>query len=531
MRHKRASGILLHLTSLPSRFGIGDLGPSAFAFVDFLAETGQHWWQILPLGPTGYGNSPYQSHSSFAGNPLLISPEQLVEDGYIDPSGLPEIPHDGPETLVDYDAVLTLKERIFRDAHARFDPDGHPNYKFFHASQASWLDDFALYMALKGDHDGRPWYEWDPDLATRKPDALHAARERLSEEVGYHRFLQYLFFVQWRAMRDYCLHHDIRLIGDLPIYVAGDSADVWARPDLFHLDVFGHPTVVAGVPPDLFEPVHGQRWGNPLYRWEAHKAEGYAWWFSRIRATTDRVDVVRLDHFRGFEAYWEVPASSVDASVGRWVQGPGADFLSALRDHLGSLPLIAEDLGVITPEVEKLRDDFDLPGMKILQFAFAAGGEDNKFLSHNHVPNCVVYTGTHDNDTTVGWYYMTPGSTGQTAEQVIEEREFVRRYVGPKEEPIHWSINRLALASVGHTAIIPLQDILGLGSTARMNVPGHATGHWGWRFEYSQLMPEVRSRLAEMTFIYGRWNGPVPEQLRRTPGTEPVNPSVNPLVS
>jgi 4-alpha-glucanotransferase len=455
----------------------------------------------------------------------------MAEAGYLDAADLPEIPHDGPETRVDFDAVRSLKEGLFRDAYERFDPESDPNYKFFLASQSAWLDDYALFMALKSHHDGRPWYEWEPDLATRKPEALEAARTQLAGEVGYHHFLQYLFYGQWRAMRDYCRHHDIRLIGDLPIYVAGDSADVWARPDLFHLDVFGQPTVVAGVPPDLFEPIHGQRWGNPLYRWEAHKAEGFAWWFTRIRATTDRVDVVRLDHFRGFEAYWEVPASSEDASVGRWVLGPGSDFLAALRDHLGSLPLIAEDLGVITPEVEKLRDDFGLPGMKILQFAFAATGEDDKFLPHNHIPNCVVYTGTHDNDTTVGWYYMTPGSTGQTAGQVIEEREFVRRYVGPTEEPIHWAINRLALGSVGHTAIIPLQDILGLGSTARMNIPGHATGHWGWRFEYSQLTPEVRSRLAEMTFVYGRWNGPVPDHLRRAPGSEPVNPSVNPLVS
>lgn len=530
MRHKRASGILLHPTSLPGRFGIGDLGPSATEFLDFLAETGQHWWQMLPLGPTGGSNSPYQSHSSFAGNPLLISPERMVEAGYLDADDLTELPHDGPEVRVDFDAVRRLKEGLFREAFARFDPVGDPNYGFFTASQGGWLDDFSLFMALKAEHEGRAWFDWGPELATRQPEALAAARERLDAEVRYHRFVQYLFYSQWRALRDQCRHRNIQLIGDIPIYVAEDSADVWARPDLFHLDAFGRPTVVAGVPPDLFEPVYGQLWGNPLYRWEAHKAEHYAWWFARMRATTERVDLVRLDHFRGFEAYWEVPASSKTAAVGRWVEGPGADFLAALREDLGGLPLIAEDLGVITPGVEALRDDFDLPGMKILQFAFSAG-EDEKFLPHRHIPHCIVYTGTHDNDTTVGWFYMTPGSTGQTAEQVIEEREFARRYLGPTEEPVHWAVNRLAFQSVADTAILPLQDVLGLGNTARMNVPGHATGHWGWRFEFSQITPEVRSRLAELTFVYGRWNGPVPDHLRRTPGTEAVNPSVNPLVS
>ena len=532
MRHKRASGILLHPTCLPGRFGIGDLGPSATAFIDFLTETGQHWWQMLPLGPTGDSNSPYQSHSSFAGNPLLISPEALVAEGYLEAADLREFPpHDIPEVRIDFDAVEHLKEGLLRTAFKRFDPASDPNYGFFTAGQSSWLDDFALYMALKREHDDRPWYAWEPDLATRKPEAMAAAWERLDAEVRYQRFVQYLFSRQWREMRDLCRHRNIRLIGDLPIYVAEDSADVWARPDLFDLDPYGRPTVVAGVPPDLFEPVHGQRWGNPLYRWEAHKAEHYAWWFARIRATTDRVDLLRLDHFRAFEAYWEVPASSESAAVGRWVEAPGPDFLTALCENLGGLPLVAEDLGVITPEVEKLRDDFNLPGMKILQFAFGSSPNDEQYLPHRHVPHCVVYTGTHDNDTTVGWYYMTPGGTGQSSAQVIEEREFVRRYLGPTEEPIHWAINRLAFSSVADTVIVPLQDVLGLGSNARMNVPGHATGHWGWRFEFSQITPEVRARLAEMTFVYGRWNGPLPDHRRRTPGTEAVNPSVNPLVS
>ncbi len=527
MRYKRASGILLHPTSLPGRFGIGDIGPVAHAFIDFLSETGQHWWQMLPLGPTGDSNSPYQSHSSFAGNPLLISPERMVEDGYLDPVDLAELPHEGPEVRIDFVTVEALKEGLFRKAFTRFDPENDPNFGFFTASQAGWLDDFALYMALKHEHDDRPWYEWEPNLATRQAGALDAAKERLDAEVQFHRFVQYLFSRQWRAMRDYCRHHDVRLMGDLPIYVAEDSADVWARPDLFHLDDFGRPTVVAGVPPDLFEPVYGQLWGNPIYRWEAHKGEHYAWWFARIRATTDRVDVVRLDHFRGFEAYWEVPASSKTAAVGRWVEGPGGDFLAALRENLGGLPLVAEDLGIITPPVEKLRDDFQLPGMKVLQFGFGAGDNADQYLPHRHIPHCIVYTGTHDNDTMVGWYYMTPGSTRESPEQVIEEREFVRRYLGPTEEPIHWAINRIAFASVADTVILPLQDVLGLGSNARMNVPGHATGHWGWRFEFSQLTPEVRSRLAELTYVYGRWSGPLPDSLQRAPGHEPLNPMVS----
>jgi 4-alpha-glucanotransferase len=531
MRHKRASGILLHPTSLPGRFGIGDLGPSAFEFIDFLTETGQHWWQVLPLGPTGGSNSPYQSLSSFAGNPLLISPETLVSEGYLDPADLPETEESAVhETRVAFDAVERLKVKLFLRAFERFDPANDPDYGFFVAKQASWLDDFALYISLKHEHKEHAWYEWEPELATRQPEALEAARTRLDRDIRFQKFLQYLFSRQWQRMRDYARRQNVNMFGDLPIYVAEDSADVWARPDLFHLDMSGRPTVVAGVPPDLFSPEHGQRWGNPLYHWEAHKAEHYAWWFARIRATTDRVDLLRLDHFRGFEAYWEVPASSPSAALGRWIEAPGHDFLTELRRYLGCLPLVAEDLGVITEKVEKLRDEFNLPGMKILQFGFGSGS-DSQYLPHRHIPHCVVYTGTHDNDTTVGWFYMTPGSTSQSAGEVIEEREFVRRYLGPTEEPIHWALNRLAFASVADTVILPLQDVLGLGSTARMNIPGDPSGQWGWRFEFSQITPEVRTRLAELAYVYGRWNGEVPPHLRRTPGTEAVNPSVNPLVS
>jgi 4-alpha-glucanotransferase len=528
MRHKRASGILLHPTCLPGRFGIGDIGPVAESFVDFLTETGQHWWQMLPLGPTGNSNSPYQSHSSFAGNPLLISPERMVTDGFLDASEVPDTQApENPDHRVDFDAVAHLKETLLRLAFSRFDASNDPNYGFFVTNESDWLDDFALYMALKHWHDDRAWFDWEPELATRQPVAMEAAREKFDPEVRYHRFVQYVFSRQWQSLRELCRTRNIDLIGDLPIYVAEDSADVWARPDLFHLDSYGRPTVVAGVPPDLFSPEFGQRWGNPLYRWEAHKAEDYAWWYRRIKACLNHVDLLRLDHFRGFEGYWEVPASSPTAAVGRWVEGPGAAFLASLRAKLGGLPLVAEDLGVITDKVEKLRDDFGLPGMKILQFGFGASPNDEQYLPHRHIPHCLVYTGTHDNDTTVGWYYQTPGGTGQSSGQIVEEREFVRRYIGSTAEPIHWAFNRLAFSSVADTVILPLQDVLGLGSTARMNVPGDATGHWGWRFEFSQLTPEVCTHLAELTAVYGRWNGDLPESLRRTQG----DPTANPLVS
>jgi 4-alpha-glucanotransferase len=327
--------------------------------------------------------------------------------------------------------------------------------------------------------------------------------------------VQYLFARQWHELREKCRSRDIELIGDLPIYVAEDSADVWSRPDLFHLDEYGRATLIAGVPPDLFSPEHGQRWGNPIYRWEAHKAENYAWWVARLRATIAHVDIVRLDHFRGFEAYWAVPASCPTAAIGEWVTGPGSDFLGSLRDQLGGLPLVAEDLGVITDGVEKLRDDFNLPGMKILQFAFGPSDGEIKHLPYSHIHHCVVYTGTHDNDTTVGWYNQWNGSQVQSPAQAREEREFVRRYVGSQEEPIHWAMNRLGFSSVADTVILPLQDVLGLDSSGRMNIPGEATGHWGWRFEFGDLTQEIRDKLAELTFVYGRWNGQVPQHLSR----------------
>lgn len=507
MRLPRASGILLHPTSLPGPFGIGDLGPSADAFIDFLAETGQSWWQMLPLGPTGYGNSPYQSSSSFAGNPLLISPELLVEDGFLtkrDLSGYPELP-DGE---VDFDTVTTQKESLLRTAFARFDPQS-PHFRAFQYAQfirdeAWWLNDYALYAAIKHDRNGAPWWDWEPGLVARDPETIEQARITHADEIRFVMFVQYLFDRQWRRLRDRCRVKGVRIIGDVPIYVAEDSADVWTRPDLFHLDERGRPTVVAGVPPDYFSKT-GQYWGNPIYRWDLHALDNYAWWVTRLRAALKRVDLVRLDHFRGFEAFYQVPPNKArDARGGRWVKGPAAAFLESMRTQLHGLPLIAEDLGDITPPVLALRDEFQLPGMKILQFCFGTDAQAAAFRPYNFPNHCVVYTGTHDNDTTVGWFRAESGLNTQTAKQNADERALILSYVGSDGSEIHWDMIRLALASVADTAIIPMQDLLGLGTSARMNAPSTASGNWRWRFHDAQLTPAIRRRLAEMTTVYGR---------------------------
>jgi 4-alpha-glucanotransferase len=505
-RLPRASGLLFHPTSLPGPFGVGDLGPAANKFIDLLAETGQRWWQILPLGPTGYGNSPYQSYSSFAGNPLLISPEVLLEDGLLRASDLDDYP-EFPEDRVDFDAVIPAKDRLLRRAFERFKRK-QGDFETFITVEAEWLDDYALYMALKESHAGRAWYDWEPALVIRDPSALAKAREQHGEAVRYFQFVQFLFDRQWRALRGAGQARGVGLIGDLPIYVAQDCADVWARPDLFQLDAQGRPTVVAGVPPDYFAET-GQLWGNPLYRWQAHEAEGFSWWIKRLKAQLARVDLVRLDHFRGFEAYWEVPAGAPTAVTGRWAKGPGTAFLEAVRNSLDCLPIVAEDLGDITTEVYALRDRFDLPGMRVLQFGFSGEPGTEFHLPYSYINHCIAYTGTHDNDTTLGWFTSPLIGTPEHRADTIAQRAFARKAVGSTScDEIHWAVTRAAFASVADTVIVPLQDVLGLGGAARMNVPGRPEGNWCWRMRAGQLRPSAHERLAELTGVTGRWNGP-----------------------
>ncbi len=490
----RASGILLHPTSLPGPYGIGTLGEEAYRWVDFLAEAEQSYWQVLPLGPTGFGDSPYQSFSAFAGNPLLIDLRTLVERGWLDEALLRE-GHALPEAYVDYGALIPFKRRSLRSAYRGFlrrasDEEREAFATFCH-EESWWLDDFALFMALK-DVFHSAWNEWPRPLRLREPDALAQVRREHAERIEEHRFSQWLFFRQWHALREYAHNHGVRLIGDIPIFVAYDSADVWAHPEFFHLDEEGRPTVVAGVPPDYFSPT-GQLWGNPLYRWNVLAEHGYSWWIDRVRATLRLVDWVRLDHFRGFEAYWEIPAGMPTAEIGRWVPGPGDALFRALKEALGELPIIAEDLGVITPEVEALRERWGFPGMKVLQFAFS--DPQNPYLPHNYTSTrWVVYTGTHDNDTTVGWFQSLDGKT----------RDFVLRYLARDGRDIAWDFIRLAWQSVAVLAVAPLQDVLRLGSEARMNTPGRPAGNWTWRVQTSMLTPDVARALADLTRLYAR---------------------------
>ncbi|MDX1665223.1 MAG: 4-alpha-glucanotransferase [Candidatus Promineifilaceae bacterium] len=498
MRFSRAAGVLLHPTSFPSPYGIGDLGQAAYDFVDFLHNARQSLWQVLPLGPTGYGDSPYQSFSAFAGNPLLISPDRLVEEGYLPPSAVAEVP-DFPRQRVDFGPVITYKQALLAQAFAHFKAAGTEAQRealaAFKEREKSWLDDFAFFMALKQqfvEHEGGVWNTWPEEIARRTPEGMKRWREKLSEEIAYHKFLQFLFFEQWLALKRYANERRILIIGDVPIFIAFDSADVWANPHLFYLEDDGSPSVVAGVPPDYFSET-GQRWGNPLYRWQRMADNNYAWWGRRMQAVFQQVDVVRIDHFRGFEAYWEIPASEPTAVTGQWVEGPGAPFFKALRDRLGDLPIIAEDLGIITPEVEALRDRFDFPGMKLLQFAFG-GDRTSEFLPHNFAPNSVVYTGTHDNDTTWGWYRSASRS----------EQDHVRRYLARSGDDIVWDLIRLALSSVSVYAVIPLQDLMDLGTEARMNYPGRESGNWQWRYTRPMLTNIIAYRLRELTELYGR---------------------------
>jgi len=498
MRFSRSAGILLHPTAFPGRYGIGDLGDAAYNFVDFLVAGKQSLWQILPLGPTGYGDSPYQCFSAFAGNPLLISSDRLVADGYLPGEALREIPH-FPAHEVDFGPVIEYKTALHRQAHAYFLAHGtevqQAAFDQFCADNAAWLDDFALFMAVKNHHveqEGGVWNSWPRPIAQRQPKAMAEWSKKLAGEIALYKFLQFLFFEQWLALKGYANEKGIKIVGDVPIFVAFDSADVWANPELFYLDESGAPTAVAGVPPDYFSET-GQRWGNPLYRWDKMAKQEYRWWGDRLEMTFRQVDIVRIDHFRGFEAYWEIPAAEPTAVIGQWVPGPNADLFEALRRRFGDLPIIAEDLGVITPGVEALRKQFDLPGMKILQFAFG-GDKKSDFLPHTFSKNCVVYTGTHDNETTVGWYRNASPA----------EQDHARRYMGVPGHDIAWDMARLAYLSVADTAVIPLQDLMSLGNEARMNFPGKASGNWQWRFLPEMLTDQISRRLEELVVLYGR---------------------------
>lgn len=493
MPFERSAGILLHPTSLPSPGGIGDLGPEAYAFADFLASARQGLWQILPLSPPGLNDSPYSAISAFAGNPLLISLERLAEHGWIEREALH---HQSPwHDRVDFDAVKSHKLPLLRRGAQNFLERDHGHrgrFEDFKRQNAWWLEDFVLFEVAREIHSGEPWSYWPREMARREPQGLHQFGVEHQRELEVERAIQFAFFEQWKALRRYCAERGIKIVGDVAIFVNYDSADVWRNPELFHLDDNLQPTVVAGVPPDAFSQT-GQRWGNPLYRWEACQKSGYQWWAQRMSWALSTCDIVRLDHFRGFESYWEIPAAEPTAVHGRWMKGPGEELFRVLRERLGDLPFVAEDLGMITPEVHALRERLSIPGMKVLQFAFGNPGA-HIYLPHNFPNNCVVYTGTHDNDTTLGWW-----QSGASA----EERDHARAYLGATDD-MPWAFIRAAYASVARLAIVPLQDVLGLGSEARMNMPSRADGNWGWRFAAGATGPEKAERLAGLSTMCDR---------------------------
>ena len=516
MAFKRSSGTLLHPSSLPGPYGIGDLGPQSYRFIDWLASTGCKLWQILPLGPTGYGDSPYQCFSAFAGNPYLLSPDEMLADGLLTQEDL-----DGIKDLsaardpsarfrINFGLLIPKKLDLLQKAFSRFQSSPeylHKAFDSFCAENASWLDDFALFMALKEANGGGAWSGWPDVIRSKKKTSMTKARKELAESpstalrtsIRRYSFYQFLFFRQWNKVRAYAHEKGIQIIGDIPIYVAYDSADVWARPDLFFLDEKGNPTVVAGVPPDGFSAT-GQLWGNPLYNWDVHKKEGCAWWLTRVRASLKFMDILRFDHFRGFAGYYEIPADHPTAENGRWVTGPAQDLFRAVDNYLSDglippgsgLPIIAEDLGMVTPDVTELLQAFDLPGMKVLQFGFS--GMDNTFLPHHYVPNCVAYTGTHDNDTAFGWLATAPE----------HERDFAKRYLHVDGHDFAWDLIRTVWRSVAVFAIAPMQDVLGLGSEARMNFPSTLGGNWEWRMNESDLREDLAAGLRDLNWLTNR---------------------------
>lgn len=495
MRLPRASGVLLHPTSLPGPHGSGDFGPGAYHFVDWLVAAGQRLWQILPLGGIGPGNSPYMSSSAFAGNVLLIDLGELQQQGWLDEADTR--PVEGfADHRVNFAAVVPYRMDRLERAATRFAEAAtgaaRVAYETFCVEHTDWLEDYALFMSLADEFNWQEWSQWEEPLAKRRAAALRTARKKHAQRIAFWKFCQWCFFRQWLNLKNYANQRGVQIVGDAPIFIAYQSAEVWVRQDLFELDDAGRPTVVAGVPPDAFSET-GQHWGNPLYHWKAHAKENYAWWVKRIQRTFEFVDIVRIDHFRGFAAYWEIPASETTAINGRWMPGPGKSLFDAIATALGPIKVIAEDLGIITPDVETLRIDCGFPGMRIYQFAFGSGS-DNAYLPHNHDHDAVVYTGTHDNDTTLGWWSQASDA----------ERHHVCEYFATDGNDVHWSLIRAACASVGDTAIHPLQDVLGLGGEARMNFPGKAEGYWEWRFQWSQVQDWHAQRLGALCRLYGR---------------------------
>ena len=494
---ERSSGILFHPTSLPGKYGIGTLGKEAYAFIDFLKKSRQKLWQIFPLGPTGYGDSPYQSFSSFAGNPYLIDFDLLIEAHLLSEEDLRDVFFGDNEEYIDYGAIYNQKYPLLRKAYENFkSSDNHEmreNLEHFKRENASWLNDYSLYISLKNHFNGLPWNEWAHDIKNREHGAMEHYRNELADDIEYHNFIQFLFFKQWGDVKRYANENGIKIIGDIPIFVAADSSDAWANPEIFLFDEERKPVKVAGVPPDYFSAT-GQLWGNPLYNWQKLKETNYSWWVERVRANLSTCDIIRIDHFRGFEAYWAVPYGDDTAINGQWEPGPGIDLFNAIKSQLGELPIIAEDLGLMTQGVIDLREATGFPGMKILGFAFDSG-EENDYLPHTYTKNCVVYTGTHDNDTLIGWF--------QKAKE--EDRQFARDYLNSRsDDEIHWDAIRGAWSSVANMAISPVQDFLGLGSEARINTPGVAAGNWQWRLRHGVLTDELAERIAKLTRVYSR---------------------------
>jgi len=508
MQFERSAGILLHPTSLPGKFPIGDLGSEAYKFVDFLKEAGQTLWQTFPLGPTGYGDSPYQCFSAFAGNPLLVSPEKLLEDGFLTPDDLINLPQSDPKKI-DYGQAIDFKKSILKKAYINFKNNSNgldKNFKKFCEAQKEWLDDFTLFMACKDYHGGAVWSSWEKGLVQRDKKVLVEWEKKLSDEIQYQKFVQFAFFQQWKSLKEYANEKGIKIIGDMPIFIAYDSSDLWANKELFTVDAEGKLTFVAGVPPDYFSKT-GQLWGNPLYKWEEMEKDDFLWWRKRFSSLFELVDIVRIDHFRGFEAYWKIPGGEKTAQKGKWTKAPGEKLFSTLNKHLGELPILAEDLGVITPPVEALRDKFGFPGMKVLQFAFGTKME-TKFLPHNFVQNCVVYTGTHDNDTTRAYFEKEKLNKGKN--DIYEHTQVYLNYNG---DDILSELIRVAYASVANIVIIPLQDILKLGTEARMNFPSTTGGNWSWRFTWDQIDENLSKHYYGLAQLYER--PPKPREIEK----------------